>query len=588
MTYRWKPLCILLTLAAFLAARLTRPATAAEAKPPLPGDAWRAAHRIIDLHQHIGTKPEFVQRALHIMDEAGIGIGVNLSGGTVTRKDNQPSEFEQNLALANRRAPGRFLQYMNLDYTGWDKPDFSERAVRQVEEGFRLGAAGLKEYKRLGLYLRDGEGKLIKIDSPKLDPVWKRCGELGMPVSIHVADPRAFWLPFNEKNERWKELKDHRPWWFGDTNIYPAREDLLAALNRVIERNPKTTFVCVHFANNAEEIDKVDEWLDRYPNMMADIAARIPELGRHNADKVRRLFTKHQDRIFFATDFQVYDRLTLGSGGSGPEPTDADAALFYAKHWTWFETKERHFTHMTPIQGDWTIDAIGLPSNVLRKIYFDNARRLLARSLPLPVARASRINADFPLKGDLRNPAWKKAAPVSVDYSLKDSIVKPELSTEVRLLWSDKYLYLGYKAPYTDLTLFDPPNLKQERVGLWDKDVVELFIDSDPSTPKTYYEFEVAPTGEWIDLELGVPKFSLDWNSGWETVAKIDSKARVWTVEMRIPLASLGQNSPRIGARWRMNLYRHDIAHKVFMAWNPSLTPTAHTPERFGILEFGD
>src|SRR5258706_324103 len=88
------------------------------------------------------------------------------------------------------------------------------------------------EYKRLGLYLRDKEGKLIKIDDPKLDPVWKRCGELNMPVSIHVADPKAFWLPYNDQNERWKELKDHRSWWFGDPNIYPGREELLEALNR--------------------------------------------------------------------------------------------------------------------------------------------------------------------------------------------------------------------------------------------------------------------------------------------------------------------------------------------------------------------
>jgi predicted TIM-barrel fold metal-dependent hydrolase len=256
--------------------------------------------------------------------------------------------------------------------------------VKQIEEGYRLGAAGYKEFKRLGLYLRDRAGKLIHVDDAKLDPVWKRCGELGMPVSIHTADPRAFWLPFDASNERWEELKDHRGWWFGDPAKYPPREELLAELDRVIARHPETTFVSVHFANNAEDLAWVDASLDRHPNMMADLAARVPEIGRHDPEEVRRLFIKHQDRILFATDFQVYDRLTLGSGGNGPPPTDEDAKDFFDKHWRWLETRDQNFPHMTPIQGAWTISGIGLPASVLRKIYFENAKKLLARSLPRP------------------------------------------------------------------------------------------------------------------------------------------------------------------------------------------------------------
>src|SRR5881296_2637194 len=182
------------------------------------------------MHQHIDYTTQHLTRAVNIMSAVGLGLGVNLSGGTVTRSNDAPSEFERNTALADRLFPGRFLHYMNLDYSGWDEPDFSERAAKQIEEGHRLGAAGFKEYKRLGLYLKDKAGKLLKIDDPKLDAVWRRCGELNMPVSIHVADPRAFWLPYNETNERWKELKDHPNWWFGGTNKYPSHEELLAAL----------------------------------------------------------------------------------------------------------------------------------------------------------------------------------------------------------------------------------------------------------------------------------------------------------------------------------------------------------------------
>jgi predicted TIM-barrel fold metal-dependent hydrolase len=344
-------------------------------------DAWREAHRLIDLHTHVDPTPEHMGEAIRVFDAAGIGVAVNLSGGTVTRSPGRPSLFEQTKRFADEQFPGRFLEYMNLDYSDWDAPDFAERAVAQVDEGARLGAAGFKEFKRLGLFLRDKKGRLLKVDDPKLDPMWHRLGELGMPVSIHVADPKAFWSGYDPSNERWTELKDHPSWWFGDRSKFPAREDLLAALERVVSRHPETTFVCVHFANNAEDLDWVDAQLDRHPNMMADVAARIPEIGRHDPERVRALFVKHADRILFATDFQVYERMILGSGGSGPAPTDADAIEFFRKHWRFFETADRSFPHMTPIQGDWTISGIHLPSSVLAKIYFENAEKLLAKPL---------------------------------------------------------------------------------------------------------------------------------------------------------------------------------------------------------------
>ncbi len=548
---------------------------------------WRDQHRIIDLHQHITTKEEFYARAIRIMDRSGVGIAVNLTSYTTTHRPGEKSEFEQAKDMADRLHPGRFMHSMSLDYKGWDEPDFSEKAVKQIEEGHRIGAAGLKEYKRLGLYLRDKAGKLLRIDDPKLDPVWRRCGELDMPVSIHVADPRAFWLPYDAKNERWKELKDHRSWWFGDPAIYPPREELLAALDRVIARNPGTTFVCVHFANNAEDLEWVDKALDSRPNMRADLAARIPEIGRHDPEKVRRLFEKHQDRILFATDFQVHNTMILGSSGSGPAPTEDDAVLFFEKHWRWMETYDRQFDHMTPIQGDWKIDAIGLPPGVLRKIYFDNARALMVRSLPLPTLECARVNQDFELTGKLDNPTWEKAEPVVIDALLKTGQAKPSIATLARLLWSDKFLYIGYESPFTTLTVFDPPNLTSERSGLWDRDVVEAFIGSDPSNMRNYTEYEVAPTGEKLDLNLALPEKRLEWQSGFEAKVQVDQARSVWTCEMKIPLNKLATSKPKPGDRWRVNLYRHDIAHKSFLAWNPTATQSAHTPQRFGIMQFG-
>jgi len=387
-------------------------------------------------------------------------------------------------------------------------------------------------------------------------------------------------------NERWKELHDHRSWWFGDTNVYPARMELLDALNRVIARHPKTTFVCVHFANNSEEIDWVDQMLDRYPNMNADLAARIPELGRHDPQKLHQLFVKHQDRIFFATDFQVYGRLILGSSGNEPPPTDADAEMFYAKEWRWLETWDKNWPHMTPIQGDWTISAIGLPPPVLRKIYFDNARKLLGRSLPAPVVKAARIDHDFAPDGALSENVWQRAEPVRMESQSATGIAMPEVSTTVRLLWSDKFLYLGYECPYTKLTVFDPPQQAKERLGLWDRDVVEAFIGSDLDHIQRYTEFEIAPTNEKLDLILNLPERDFDWESGFESAIKTNEQAHVWTAEVRIPLSKLSSSKPEPGTRWRLNLYRCDRANNAFLAWNPTLQGSFHGPERFGTLIF--
>ena len=139
-------------------------------------DIWRSEHRIVDMHMHIDGREDRFARAVKIMDASGLGVGVNLSGGTVTHAPGEKSEFERVKEMADRLHPGRFVHYMNLDYAGWNDPDFAERAVAQIEEGRRLGAAGLKEYKRLGLFLRDAKKQLLKIDDPKLDGVWRICG----------------------------------------------------------------------------------------------------------------------------------------------------------------------------------------------------------------------------------------------------------------------------------------------------------------------------------------------------------------------------------------------------------------------------
>ncbi len=397
------------------------------------------------------------------------------------------------------------------------------------------------------------------------------------------------WMLYTQQNERWTELKDHKSWWFGDPKQFPSRETLLAALDRVIARHPKTTFVCVHFANNAEDIDWVDRKLDEHPNMNADLAARIPELGRHDPEKLRRLFIKHQDRIFFATDFQVYGKLILGSSGDAERPSDDDAAEFYRKEWRWLETNDRGWPHMTPIQGEWNISSIGLPPAVLRKIYFDNARLLLARALPFTTLKAKRIARDFQPDGILDEAEWATATPFRLDQHSGTGRARPEVATTVRTLWSDRFLYLAYECPFTMLTDFGPaePGERVRKEGsLWDKDVVEFFCASDTNRLMHYTEYEWAPNNEALDLRLKDRAPDFAWSSGMEWKVKVDQARKVWTCEVRIPMKALAETAPQSGTRWRANLYRLDRAHNAALASNPVLAGSFHTPDRFGWLEF--
>jgi predicted TIM-barrel fold metal-dependent hydrolase len=256
-----------------------------------------------------------------------------------------------------------------------------EGLAAELQLAHQLGARGVKFFKALGLGYRDANGKLLAVDDPKLDALFEKAGELHMPVSIHTGDPIAFWLPVDEKNERFDELNAHPGWSYFGKDV-PTWEELFAAYERRVARHPNTTIVGVHFGNAPELPERVAAMLDKYPNLYVDTAARVPELGR-KAAVVREIFMKHPDRILFGTDLGVGEEpgdLMLGSTGLLP-PTHADADRFFTSTWRFFETRDEGFASPTPIQGRWTISGIGLPPEVLKKIYAENADRLLKASL---------------------------------------------------------------------------------------------------------------------------------------------------------------------------------------------------------------
>ncbi len=314
------------------------------------------AYPVIDVHNHLGGGAEFLtaKRVKHYVDEltaAGVKTVVDLDGGWGPR-------LKETLKVLDESHPGRFLTFSLVNFEGIDEDGWSERETKQLEESFRAGAKGLKFHKTLGLRYRYKDGRPVPVDDPKLDPIWELCGKYHRPVTIHTGDPAAFFTPLDRFNERWHELNVHPEWLFFGPQ-YQSREKLFSQLNHVIAKHPKTTFMCAHFGNNAEDLASVGKWLDTYPNMYVDIDARISELGRQPYT-ARRFILKYQDRVMFGTD----------------TPPDREA---YRIYYRFLETDDEYFdcakSHHR--QGFWMIYGIYLPKDVLAKVYYKNAERIL-------------------------------------------------------------------------------------------------------------------------------------------------------------------------------------------------------------------
>ncbi len=336
--------------------------------PPTPP----AKREVIDFHTHIALG------AGAVADEVFEKSGILLAGRFCGRPFGPRllAAIEESKAM---RTP--VVVFAGVPWSLVDESDFGELAAEDLRRSVAAGARGLKLFKSLGLGVRTADGALLPVDDRRLDPLWATAGELGIPVAIHTGDPVAFFEPIDLHNERLEELSAHPGWSFhgGD---YPPLRELLAARDRMVARHPGTTFVSVHVGGLAEDLTGVAESLRALPNLYIDVAARIPEVGRHPPDRARAFFIEFQDRILFGTDIHISTRrIVLGSSGGPEEPRHGVAAAvgYYDVHWRYFESEDQGMAHVTPIQGRWTIDAIGLPGPVLAKLYRENARRLLGR-----------------------------------------------------------------------------------------------------------------------------------------------------------------------------------------------------------------
>lgn len=332
-----------------------------------PHSAWRRDQPVIDMHTHVD--PDRVDDAVAIMDRVGIEKLVDITPSTGEEFEAKFDAFEA--------YPDRFDLFGGIDFEGFGEDGWLDRELERMERKAERGAVGIKVHKALGLEYEDPSGKRVPVDDERLAPLLDRAADLDLVFAFHIADPKAFFEPRTPENERWEELSENPDWWWGDREEHPYDWwQLIRQLETVVERHHDTTILGVHWGCAAEEVGYVADVMRDNPNYIVDVSARVPEIGRHRADMVHDVFVEFQDRICFGTDLGVWDPLMLGAPQDF-EPTHEDAEAFYEAHWRYFETDEAGIDHPTPVQGDWTVDAIDLPREVLRKFYVENARRHL-------------------------------------------------------------------------------------------------------------------------------------------------------------------------------------------------------------------
>jgi len=309
----------------------------------------KAKFPFIDVHGHQYRMPEQdLAPVIAAMDTLNLQVMVNLSGRS--GKDLQKSV--KNIA---DHYPNRFVVFANINFEGAGAEGWIEKIVNQLMLDVNNGARGLKVYKSLGLRNKDAQGNRLAIDDARLDPIWIKCAELGIPVLIHAADPKPFWDEFDGDNERWLELKTHpRRKRSADNPV--SWEQIITEQHNMFRKHPETQFINAHMGWYANNLGKLSELMDEMPNMHVEIGAIIAELGRQPRF-AKTFFEEYQDRILFGKDswkpeeFPTYFRV--------------------------LETADEYFPYHKKYHAFWAMYGLDLSDEVLKKVYYKNALQLI-------------------------------------------------------------------------------------------------------------------------------------------------------------------------------------------------------------------
>jgi uncharacterized protein len=309
----------------------------------------RSKFPFIDVHNHQNNmSAQSLADLVKDMDKLNMKVMINLSGGNGNRLQSMTNSVKENY-------PKRFIVFANIDFSGIGNEGWTDKAVKQLQDDVQHGANGLKIFKNLGFSVKDSKGNRVAVDDPRLDAIWDKCGELKIPVLIHTADPKPFWDTVDEKNERWLEITTHPGRKRGPDNPEPW-EALIEEQHRMFKKHPRTTFIAAHFGWYPNDLGKLGKLMDDMPNIVVEFGAVIAELGRQ-PHAAKKFFEKYQDRILFGKDSWV------------PEE--------YATYFRVLETEDEYFPYHKKYHAFWAMYGIGLPDNILKKVYYKNALRII-------------------------------------------------------------------------------------------------------------------------------------------------------------------------------------------------------------------
>jgi predicted TIM-barrel fold metal-dependent hydrolase len=308
----------------------------------------KARYPVIDMHSHNYARTEAdVDRWVETMDAVGLERTTILSGSTGAKYDEARAKFG--------RHPGRFSVWCGLDYTGYDQPGYGPAAVAELERCHRAGAAGIGELSDKGRGLGATSNALgMHIDDPRMDALLEKCAELKMPVNIHVGEDRWMYEPMDERNDG---LMNAWKWKIAKQPGVLQHDEVVATLERAVKKHPRTIFIACHFANCCSDLSMLGRMLDENANLYANIGARYAEISPIPRF-VGQFFKRYEDRLFYGTDMD-------------PE------AEMYRVTFRILETQDEHFYPAYFSKYHWPMHALGLPDEVLRKVYRENALKVL-------------------------------------------------------------------------------------------------------------------------------------------------------------------------------------------------------------------
>lgn len=309
----------------------------------------RAKFPFVDVHNHQWVMPiQNLDNLVEEMDSLNMGVMVNLSGfrGKV---------LEWSLNNVHKNHPSRFAIFLNINFEELDDAGWPNEALAMMDEAVKQGVRGLKVYKSLGLTDKDNDGNRIAVDDPRLDPIWAKCGELGIPVLIHSGEPNSFWKPKDKHNERWLELKQE-PDRYRDPSKVPPFEQIMSEQHNVFRKHPRTKFIDAHLGWFGNDLDRLGKLFDEMPNVYTELGAVLAELGRQ-PKAARAFIIKYQDRIMFGKDTYKKEE--------------------YYTYFRVLETGDEYFDYYRKRHAHWKMYGLELPDSVLRKVYYKNALQVI-------------------------------------------------------------------------------------------------------------------------------------------------------------------------------------------------------------------